>query len=127
MPTPTIIKGVVIEDGGATLLARIVGNAGTVITQATITSITYQEFKKGTTIDIAVNSPLTVSSVVFDALQTDAIWTIDSTGYNFSYAAAATEFPDGRETYEWEFKFTPSTGQVFYILYSISTIGLIGS
>ena len=127
MPVPDIIKGVAIEDGGATLLARIVGNSAVNITIASITGITYQVFQKGTTVDIAENSPLTPSNVIFDALQTDAVWTIDSTGYNFSYAAVALEFPTGNEVFSFEFKFDPTVGEDFYVLYEINTLGLIGS
>lgn len=125
MPVPDIIKGVAIEDGGATLLARIVGNSAVNITQASITSITYDVFQKGATTDLQQNSPLNKTAVVFDTLQTDAVWTVDSTGYNFSYAADVLEFPEGNEIFVFQFKFTPTVGQPFYVLFEINTIGLI--
>ena len=127
MPTPTPILGVAIEDGGATLLARIVGNNAANITIASISTITYQVFTKGATTDIAANSPLTVASAIFDTLQTDAVWTVDSIGYNFKHAAVPLEFPTGNEVSVFEFKFTPVSGEVFYVLYEIDVLGLIGS
>jgi len=127
MPVPEFIKGVVVEDGGATVLARVVGNAGVAVTQASISDITYTEFKQDTTVDLAQNSPLTVSDVIFDILQTDAIWTIDSIGYNFKHPLVAAEFPDGPEIYIVQFKFEPGTGEPFYVLYELNALGLIGS
>lgn len=127
MPIPKPILGVAIEDGGATLLARIVGNDAVNITQGSLTSITYQVFATGTTVDIAKNSSLSKTTVIFDTLQTDAVWTIDTTGYNFKYAADVLEFPSGNTVYIFEIKFTPGTGQPFYVLYEINTLGLIGS
>ena len=127
MPIPEPIIGVAIEDGGATLLARVVGNDAANITQVSLSSITYKVFKKGTTVNIAENSPLTIADVVFDTLQTDAVWTKDSTGYNFKVATDVLELPDGNQIYVFEFKFTPTTGQAFYVLFEINTLGLIGS
>ena len=129
MPVPTPIKGVAIEDGGATLLARIVGNDAVNITQASISTITYDVYRQSdaNNTDIQQNSPLTVASVIFDTLQVDAVWTVDSIGYNFSYAADALEIPTGKEVFVFQFKFTPGTGQPFFALYEIDTLGLIGS
>lgn len=127
MPIPKPILGVAIEDGGATLLARIVGNDAANINQASISAITYNVFTKGGGVDRAENSPLSKTVVIFDTLQTDAVWTIDGTGYNFKYAAVPLEFPTGNEVSVFEFKFTPTTGQVFYVLYEIDILGLIGS
>ncbi len=127
MPRPTPIRGVAIEDGGATLLARIVGNDAANINQASISAITYQVFTKGATVDRAVGSPLNKTVVIFDALQTDAVWTVDTTGYNFKYAAVPAEFPTGNEVSVFEFKFTPTSGEVFFVLYEIDILGLIGS
>src|SRR6187402_145567 len=101
---------VAFEDGGATFMARVLGNAGTAITQATISSITCNVYDM-TAPTVAVISPtVTVNSVVFDTLQTDARWTADTTGYNFLHAMPATAFPTGKRNYKVEYKFTPTSG-----------------
>lgn len=118
MSATEIIKGSVWEDGGATILARVTGNAGAAITQASLTSITCKVFDlDGTTPDTAITTPtITVSTAVYDTLQTDARWTVDSTGYNFIDALAATNFPTGDHLYRVEYKFTPTSGAVFFVV-----------
>lgn len=126
MPVVKIHKQVVFEDSGASCMARVVGNAATAITQATITSITSHVFDLDSstpTTDLD-NSTLTVSSVVFDTLQTDARWTVDSTGYNFRHDFAASIFTTGGHRYRVEFVFTPSSGAVFHVVYQLKTEAL---
>jgi hypothetical protein len=104
---------------GATQAARIYGNAGTPITQATISSITCKVFDKNVSVETPVLTPsITVSSVVFDTLQDDdPRWTIDETGYNFLHAIAATAFPTNNHIYRIEYIFTPTSGAVFPLVY----------
>jgi hypothetical protein len=122
-----VITGIVIEDSGATFLARIHGNAGTAITPATISSIAFNVFSLNAPSTVVLSGTCTVSSTVFDTLQTDAIWTKDSTGYNFKYAMAATAFPTGNVRYRVSFKFTPTSGEVFHALYEVDSINVFGS
>ena len=114
-------KGYVNEDGGAIFLARVLGAAGTAINQASISSITVKVFDLDVTDpDTSVyNATLTVSAVVFDTLQTDAIWTEDSVGYNFKHAMSASAFPTGDHNYRIEYKFTPASGEIFWVLYEV--------
>lgn len=119
-----VIKGTVIEDGGATMLARVVGHSGAAITQASLTSISYKVFDlDGTTPDTAILSgTATVSSVVFDTLQTDSRWSEDSTGFNFAHALAVTAFPSGDHRHRIEYLFTPASGAVFFVLFEVAAI-----
>lgn len=108
MPAPISLKDVIWEDSDVFLMARIAGEDGAYITQASITSITcyIQNLNTGT----APTPPsITVSDVVFDALQTDAIWTADSTGYNFKVQVADTFFAEGDTKYLVEFRFTSAS------------------
>ena len=129
MATTEPIKATVWEDGGAALMARVVGNSATAITQAAITSISYSVFDlSGTTPNTAITGysavSLTVADVVYDTLQTDARWTADSTGYNFRHDIAAAVFATGGHRYRIEYKFTPATGSVFWLVYEITAKSL---
>ena len=121
MASPIITKGSVFEDGGASLMARVVGNAGVVILQADITSISRAVYV-GTTLQ-ATTAPV-VATVVFDTLQTDARWAVDSTGYNFRDDVAASVFADGDVIYRVEYKFTPASGEAFWVVFDCLTVNV---
>lgn len=122
-------KGYVVEDGGATFLARVNGNTGVAITQALLSSITVKVFDlDSTTPDTSIYSAtVSISSCVFDTLQTDAIWTEDTDGYNFKHAMPASAFPTGGHNYRIEYLFTPTSGEVFWVLFEVLAIGVITS
>lgn len=66
--------------------------------------------------DVVDSGTLTVSSVVFDTLQTDGKWTDnpvnDDEGYNFAHAIPSTSI-DAAGEYRLEHEFTMSDGGVF--------------
>ncbi len=115
MASPLIITGSVFEDGGASLMARIVGNDAANITRADTTSISRSVYVDGTIQGTA--TAIVVADSVFDALQTDARWSVDTTGYNFRDDVAASVFATGDTLYRLEYKFTPATGEVFWVVY----------
>lgn len=116
---------------GVTLLARIVGNDGELVTQASITSIAYTVWDLTTDESVATSTSLTVATVVFDSLQTDAVWTKDTAdepgpddraGYNFKATIpAATITPDG-DRFQIDVKFTPASGQPFVLTFQFDTL-----
>ena len=126
MPSATITTGTVFEDSGASLMARVVDNDGTDITQSDITTIKYSVFDVSDP-GAASNTGLNVSDVVFDTLQTDARWTKDSTGYNFRHDLPASALPEGDHVYRVEYKFTPASGEVFHVVFELATKNLLGS
>lgn len=115
MPTTDVIRETIWEDAAIQCLARVTGLAGAAITQTSLSSITYKIFDlNGATPNTPISSgTLTIASVVFDALQTDARWTLDTTGYNFRHAHVPTAFPIGDHTYRIEYVFTPTNGDAF--------------
>ena len=117
------ISGSIWEGSGATIMSRSYLNSGSAITQATISTLTYKVFDLSSTAPTTATSTgsFTVASVVFDTLQTDAIWTADSTGYNFKAAMTAASFPDGDRVYRVEVKFTPSSGQAWYQVWLVDS------
>ena len=93
------------EDAASTFLARVVGEDAALLLIANVTSISYKVYDTTDGSESATGS-LTVSSVIFDTLQTDARWTVDTTGYNFKFLMPASAFPAGDRLYRVEFLFT---------------------
>lgn len=108
-----ITTGVAWEDGALVLMARVQNASGTNITQSLTTGITYSVWEEGNTNAIVTSTALTVSAVVFNTLQTPAIWTTDSTGYNFRHDPAASTLPTGNRWYRFEYSFDPTSGEDF--------------
>lgn len=106
------ITGTVVESSSFSVMARIHAS-GANITQADVTSIEYQIYPHNSTTAHTGATALTVSSVIFDTLQTDARWTKDATGYNFRHDVAATVLTDPATEYEVEYKFTMADSSVF--------------
>ena len=117
--TPTLAT--IYEDTGITCMARIQGGDASNITQATTSAITVAVFKNANT-SATYTASLTVADVVFDALQTDSRWDHDSIGYNFRTELPALVFDTGDATYTVEYKFTPTSGSQYFVIYEIDTV-----
>ena len=122
--TPT--RATIYEDTGITCMARIQGDDAVNITQATTSAITVAVFKHANPPATSTAS-LTVADVVFDALQTDSRWSHDSIGYNFRTQLPSLVFADGDATYTVEFKFTPTSGSQYFVIYEIDTVEVFTS
>lgn len=100
--TRPLVTGLAIPDGsGVALLARIVGQLGTPITQASLSSITWAVTDLTAGVQLGTGT-FTISSVVFNSLVTDPRWQIDTpfrpgadgkSGYNFLAVLPASLFP----------------------------------
>ena len=128
-----IFKGFVWQQKGAVATARIRNNAGVYITQASLTSVTRNVYDLDNAGALVLGpTTLTISSVVFDALQNQGadlvLWTangeqIDNVGWNFKDAIPATAFPLGRNglilqrRYRLEYVFDPTSGDDFALVY----------
>lgn len=121
-----VYKGVVFEDSGATLMARVMGASATAIQQADITSVTRNIYNRLSATLIGTTA-LTVSGVVFDTLQTDARWTKDGTGYNFRDSIAAASFASGSTVYRIEYVFVPAVGENFHVAFELTAESIMGS
>lgn len=105
------------EDCPPSLMARVTGRTGVAITQASLTSITLYGYNLADISNPVANGvALTVSAVVFDTLQTDARWTADDTGYNFRYDVPAI-YAATPGQYRYEFKFDPTSGENFNLVW----------
>jgi len=116
---------------GVSLFARITGNAGVPITQATLTPSTGVQYAltdlgspAGSNPVTGALTPLTISTVIFDSLQqSDPRWTRDSAaspgadglyGYNFRATLGASLFLSSNRQHV-DVVFTPLIGEAFRV------------
>ena len=134
MITATTITGTFIIDAGAFLMARVRGSNGLLITQASVSTITYavRDLTNATT--VTSGQSLAVASVVYNSLQqSDPRWDVDDAahpgkdvawGWNFGFSIPAAHFATFdvestspfKETphrYRVTVEFFPVTGAVF--------------
>ena len=126
------IHGTAFKNGSVTLLARIVGAAGQNVLPADINTAKYtvyllddQNPDSRSAVAEHTNVTLTVADVVFGALQTDALWTVDTTGYNFRHVldvSAHQAFAVAGRRYLIEYQLTPAVGQMILVRFRINVI-----
>ena len=106
---------IVTEDGAFSVMARVdLDGAVASFLQAAISSITLAVYDVSDVSSTFATDTLTVSGVVFDTLQTDGRWNVDSTGYNFKHDIAATVFvTPGR--YRLEYLVNAGSSQFFIV------------
>ena len=126
------VHGTVFKNGSATLLARVVGANGLLLTPAAISSVTYSVFllddqdpDSQTAVTGHGDVPLAVNGVLYDTLQRDNVWTKDDVGYNFKHVLDVSDHPAfavaGR-SYRVLFALTPSSGQVILVRFRVHAI-----
>lgn len=106
MSGATVTEATVFEDGGAALMARVVGNDAANIIQATIDQIGLKVFQDGT--EQTPAPAVQVGLSVFDTLQTDDRWTKGG-GYNFRFDVPSAVIDVGDTLFRFEFCFVPKT------------------
>lgn len=138
MPTARHQSGVALKNSAPIFLARVVGNDGSALVQANLSSIAYSIYR------LAPNDPdsetvvtghsavsLTVSSVVYNALQLDAFWQndegeyVDTTGYNFRFQpdiSSNQAFGVAGADYLVRVTMTPSSGQKIIVAWKVRCI-----
>jgi len=106
------------QSSGGSICGRARNSSAACITQSGITSISVKYRTLGKTGDTTTTS-LTVASVVFDTLQTDAYWNkidgvaVDTIGYNFRWNFGAAVFTEPVQ-YVVVVTFTPASGAVWW-------------
>jgi hypothetical protein len=132
MADATDIYGTVFKNSSVTLLARIVDENGANIQLANIAAAEYTAYlldDQDADARIAVighaGVSLTPANVLHDSLQTDAVWTVDTTGYNFRHTLDVSSHPvftvAGRR-YLIEYRLTPNAGQILLIRFRLNVI-----
>ena len=126
------IHGTAFKGGSATLLARVVGSDAAAIVQADIASISFsvyllddQDADSRTAVTGHTDVSPNVNDIVFNTLQTDALWTVDETGYNFRHVLDVSEhqaFAIAGRRYLVEFELTPTSGQAILVRFRVNVI-----
>lgn len=123
MSATLVVTQTLIGRSGATHMARILGSAGTPITQATLSAIAAQV--KDLDYGSVSYGPtaLTISTTVFDSLvQNDPRWTLDAKGYNFLWTAPALALSIAGQRARADVKFTPVSGEVFVVPFEYNLV-----
>jgi hypothetical protein len=132
MPQAKDIFGTAFKNGTALLMARIVDSAGAIVQQVGIAAIEYSIYE----LDPCLPDQLTpvaghndvaldVAEVIFNALQTGGLWTVDDVGYNFRHEIDVTEteaFPKAGAQYQVRYQLTPTTGQKTIVRFQLRVI-----
>lgn len=128
MAITTATQAQACEDGGAFVMARVVGNDAANITQASVTSIARKTFDlDSATPNTATTTAPVVADTIFDTLQTDARWTEDDTGWNFGDVIAASVLSTGDHHYRIEYVLTMDSGEPVVIKFEIHATSILGS
>jgi hypothetical protein len=132
MPEATDTYGTAFKNGSVTLLARIVNGLGVNIVRTDIVAVKYfvhllddQNPDGRTPVTGHTDVALAVSDVIFNTLQTDAIWTVDGTGYNFRHVmdiSAYQAFAVAGRRYLIEYQLSPTVGQTIVVRFRINVI-----
>jgi hypothetical protein len=126
------IHGTAFKNGSAILMARIVDAAGANVQQAGIAAIDYSIYeldpcRPDHLVAVAGHDgvSLVVADVIFNALQTGGLWTVDGVGYNFRHelnVASSEAFPKAGTQYQVRYELTPTTGQKSIVRFQLRVI-----
>ena len=132
MPAAADVHGTALKDASVTCLARVVGNDASEIQQADISSGVYSVYllddndaDSRTAVTGHAAGELTIASVIFDTLQTDDLWTVDSTGYNFKHVLDVSSnqaFATAGRRFLVEYTLTPASGQLIKVRFRVNVI-----
>lgn len=89
------------------IMARVVDHEGEPLTQAGVASISWAAYPAAGGSSVATGT-LTPSNVIYDTLQTDAIWDRDDIGFNFRHMVGSSVLTTAG-TWRIEYVFTLAT------------------
>lgn len=119
---PLVIEDSIIEGQDCTLQGRFESAAGTPLTQAGVTSVSYYVYNYEDSTAIA-NGSFVVASVIYDGLQQ---WSEDCTGYNFEATIPWAKLnEDGDFIYWIEVLLMTPGGETIPALYKIHQHALL--
>jgi hypothetical protein len=132
MADATDIYGSAFKHGSATLLARIVGSRGANLVRADLRAAQYtvyllddQDADQRTPVAGHTDVSLAIADILFDSLQLDSLWNVDTLGYNFCHVLDVSvnqAFAIADRRYLVEYRLTPQSGQVIVVRFCVNVI-----
>ena len=132
MPVANDVRGKVFRHGSALLMARVVNASGQTLNQASVSALEYTVYELTTDNPsglVAVTGHtgvvLTVSDVIYDSLQNNDAWTVDTEGYNFRHeldVSTNEAFSEAGKVYQVRYELTPITGQKIVFRFQLRCI-----
>ncbi len=124
------IQGTVFQQATATFMARVENSAGVNLDQAAVASIKYtisvvSNDETGSAILGHEKVALDKAAVIYNALQNDSTWTVDTVGYNFRHEIDVSQyeaFSKAGETYQVRYEVTPVSGQKIVFRFCVRCI-----
>jgi len=125
------IQGQAFKNGSAILLARVLGADAAPIVQADLDSAKYSIYRldrqdpdSRAPVSGHDDAELNVAELIFDELQTDDLWTVDQTGYNFRHTVDVSQDQAFANVglYLVEFELNPDSGQVILVRFQLNVI-----
>ena len=114
MPEPRAFEFKAWVNTPFTLLARVYDESRTLINQSSVSTITYKVMDGTGNVDATGSQ--TVGSVVFNSLQNDSRWSVDSVGYNFAPVIPSTAITE-TGYYQIEMWITMTSGTSFPVVW----------
>ncbi len=110
------------EDATFFLLGRVTGTDGNPIVQSDVSSIAYEIFRvRGGRKTSIASGALVIADVVFNTLQLDARWDVDTIGYNFRWQVLSNVLTEPRTKYLARAVFTAGTNEDFRVEWEVPT------
>ncbi|MGI6420409.1 MAG: hypothetical protein ACOX1P_32665 [Thermoguttaceae bacterium] len=126
------IRGTVFRKGSAVLLARVVGADGNLLAPLDLASAEYTihaldpgDPNAETPVNGHAAVAVPVASLISPTLKNDALWEVDTTGYNFRHeldVSADPAFPEAARHYRIVFELHPYQGQVILVRFRVYAI-----
>lgn len=124
------IQGTVFQQATASFMARVENSTGVNLDQAAVAAIKYtvsvvDHDETESTILGHENVMIDKTVVIYDTLQNDSTWTVDSVGYNFRHEIDVSQyeaFPKAGEIYQVRYEVTPVTGQKIVFRFRVRCI-----
>ena len=141
-PVLSLITGQAVPgNGGVAIMARIRSASGSLLTQATTSTISYSVYDiqpekdgSGSNTQILGSTTQTIANVIYDSLQQDGnMWTKDSAanpgpdgswGFNYRFVVPATYLTvaNSGDWHRVHVVITPSAGEKFRLIFEFPTL-----
>jgi hypothetical protein len=106
------VSEIVVAKSTFPIMARLVDQEGEPVTQAGVSSISWAAYPEAGG-DAEATGTLTPSNVIYDTLQTDAIWTKDDIGFNFRHIVGASVLTTAGT---WRFEYIVTLATSGYVI-----------